>query len=154
MSNRDSSVEHPGIVTKTEMKSAEVKILQASACASCNSKGLCSVAEMEEKIVEIKSHNIKDLKVGDRVTLSLKRAQGNKAVLYAYFIPFLLVVGTIILAIWLFKDEGVAALSAIGITVLYYFILYLFRDSFGEKFQISIKNKIVDITDSVFDLKQ
>jgi positive regulator of sigma E activity len=130
-------VRHPGIVTELEGDLVRVKVLQVSACASCHAKGACSLADMEEKIVEIEGYRGRELHPGDHVTLAMQRTSGNRAVLLGYFLPFLVLMATMITGSFFIQSEGLLALVSIGILIPYYLLLYHFRDRLKKKFIIS-----------------
>ncbi len=47
------NISHPGIIEEVSKDKVFVKILSMSACSACHAKGMCSVAEVAEKIVEV-----------------------------------------------------------------------------------------------------
>ena len=61
-------IEHEGIVDHISDKAIRVKIMSMSACASCHAKGACTVADMEEKEVEVPLAG--NYKVGQRVMVT------------------------------------------------------------------------------------
>jgi sigma-E factor negative regulatory protein RseC len=102
-------------------------------------KGSCSVAEMEEKIVEVEHYQGSPLKPGHPVTLAMKRSSGNRAILFGYFIPFLVVLTVLIAGSFFTSHEGLLGLLALGSLVPYYLVLYLKRDKLKKGFAISIE---------------
>ena len=46
-------IKHDGVVDSIEGNCIHVRIVQASACAACGAKSLCSAAESKEKIVDV-----------------------------------------------------------------------------------------------------
>ena len=144
MAGQEGIVEHPGIVTGVDRNRIEVKILQVSACSSCRAKGMCGVAEMEEKVVDaapVKGH---EHKTGEKVTLVMKRTSGNRAVFLGYYLPFLIVVITLFGMISLTKNEGLSALVAIGMLIPYYTGLFMLKEKITKKMEIWIKPKPMD----------
>ena len=121
------TITHPGIVENIEEDKISVKILAQSACSSCHAKGVCSVADVEEKTVMVKSFNTKNLSPGDRVTVRMERSLGKKAVFLGYLLPFILVMATLILMVSLTSNEGLSALASLLILVPYYLGLYLLK---------------------------
>ncbi len=138
MSVREN-ITHPGIVEKITGNSIFVKILAMSACSSCHSKGMCSVAEMEEKVVEVGRDRKKDIKEGQEVTVSMRKSQGGKAVFLGYIMPFLLLIGVLLLVLNLSGNEGLAGLSGIIVLIPYYWLLYIFRDRLKRTFSFRIE---------------
>ncbi|MEZ5196467.1 MAG: SoxR reducing system RseC family protein [Bacteroidales bacterium] len=133
------SIKHDGIIKSMDSQSFFVSIIAQSACASCQVKGVCNVGEMQEEIVEIPIGNRSGLKVGDKVEIMMEKSLGTKAVLLGYFIPFLLLLFTLIISLSLFDNQGVAGILAVLILVPYYFALYFFRDKLKKTFIFSIR---------------
>ena len=137
MSAREN-ITHPGIVDRISQDSIFVKILAMSACSSCHAKGMCSVAEIEEKVVEVKRERGREFTEGQEVIVSMQRSLGGKAVFLGYLLPFLLLIGTLMLVLSLSGNEGVAGLAGIGILIPYYVGLYLLRDKLKRTFSFKI----------------
>jgi sigma-E factor negative regulatory protein RseC len=133
------SIEHPGIIDRVDEESVFVKVLAMSACSSCHAKSMCNIAEVEEKIVEVRKVPGKDYKVGESVTVSMRRSQGSVAVLLGYFVPFLLLFGVLLLVLFISGNEGLAGLSAILILIPYYWLLYIFRNRLKSRFSFRIE---------------
>jgi len=133
------NITHPGIVEEITGNSIFVKILAMSACSSCHAKGMCSVAEMEEKVVEVGRDRKKDIKEGQEVIVTMKKSLGGKAVFLGYIMPFLLLIGVLLLVLNLSGNEGLAGLSAIIILIPYYWLLFIFRDKLKRTFSFRIE---------------
>lgn len=137
MSARDN-ITHPGIVEQISGDSIYVKILAMSACSSCHAKGMCSIAEVEEKVIEIKKDPKRNLNEGQEVTVAMQKSLGGKAVFLGYILPFLVLMGVLILVLSLTGNEGIAGLSAILILIPYYWLLYIYRDKLKRTFSFKI----------------
>jgi sigma-E factor negative regulatory protein RseC len=131
-------ISHPGIVEQVTDDKVIVKIIAMSACSSCHAKGMCNVADMEEKIVEIRKTPHRDFKKNDQVTVSMKKSLGSRAVLLGYIFPFVLMIATLLLVLFLIGDEGVAGLSALLILIPYYWLLYIYRSKLKSTFSFTI----------------
>lgn len=132
-------ISHEGIVTKLDNENVEVKILSKSACASCNIKGACNMSEMKEKIISVPVPKDKNLSIGQEVRISIGLGQANKAVVFAYVIPVIILISMIFILNTLKFDEGINALISIGALAPYYLILYLFRNKIKRKFEYEIQ---------------
>ena len=114
-----------------------VRILQASACSSCSARGLCRSSESKEKLIDVRGH-YPTLEVGDSVTLQGSVRQGLRASVLAYVIPLILM--TIALFIGVRQGgEGIGALAALLVLVLYYGVLFLLRDRIEKKFEFKLE---------------
>lgn len=131
-------ISHEGIITAIDDNKVEVKILSKSACASCNIKGACNMSEMKEKIIVIPRPEDKDLGIGQEVTVSMGLGQANKAVIFAYVIPTIILFSMIFILNYFKVEEGINALISIGSLIPYYLILFLFKDKIKRKFEYEI----------------
>lgn len=129
-----SKISHSGIIESIEEGCVKVRILQTSACAACKVAGRCNASESKEKIVDVM--NVSDtsgLKVGDDVIVYASHDVANKALLLGFGIPFLVLVAVLFVTLCVTSEEGVSAITAIVALVLYYGVLYLFRDKIQQK---------------------
>ena len=131
-------ISHEGIVTSIDGNNVEVKILSKSACASCNIKGACNMSEMKEKIICVPHPKNQNLSIGQEVKISIGLGQANKAVIFAYAIPSIILISMIFILNYLKIDEGINALISIGSLIPYYLILFLFKDKIKRKFEYEI----------------
>jgi sigma-E factor negative regulatory protein RseC len=132
-------ISHEGVVESKAADMLRIKISQSSACSACKVSQHCNAMESKDKIIEVHDpHAAKKYKEGDTVVVSLPGSMGHKAVVWAFIIPFILLVATIFLMMYITKDEGVAALWGLGILIPYYGLLYLLRDKMSERFVFSI----------------
>ena len=133
------SVSHKGKVIKMTPQVTTVSILQHGACSACHAAGLCGMADLAEKTVEVATDPYASYGVGDEVEVLLKASMGMKAVWLAYFIPLLIVVAVILGLVALGVGEVAAGLSGLGALAVYYFLLWLFRDRLKNEYIFTIK---------------
>jgi sigma-E factor negative regulatory protein RseC len=133
------SIIHPGIIERISGDKVFIRILSQSACSSCHAKGACSVADVEEKIIEADIDPSENRVTGEQVMVKMEESLGHKAVLMGYVFPLIVLVGSIILFLSLLKSEGLAALISIFMLVPYYFTLYLFRNRLRKEFRFRIE---------------
>ena len=134
----ENKISHEGVITKIDEGNIEIKILSRSACASCNIKGACNMSEMQEKIITIPAPKDKNLSIGQEVKISMGLGQANRAVIFAYVIPLIILVAMIFILSTLKIEEGLNALISIGTLIPYYLILFLFRNRLKRKFEYEI----------------
>lgn len=132
-------VNHKGRVVKMTPQTTTVAIEQHAACSECHAAGLCGMADVTEKAIEVPTDPYANYGVGDEVEVVLKASMGIKAVWLAYFTPLLVLLGVILLLVFLGVGEVPAGLSGIGAVALYYLLLWLFRDRFKNEYVFSIK---------------
>ena len=146
-------IKHDGIVIAVNGDGTiRVRIVQTSACATCQAKSMCASAESKEKeIVALFVDEKQDIKLGDEVVVMVQQKMGWKAVLLAYVLPFIVMMAVIMLgneAMRLFGDEtmgkkgeaiiGTVALCAMG---TYYIILGFFKDKIQMEFSFTARKK-------------
>ena len=134
----NDTVSHEGIITSINEDEVQVKILSRSGCVSCNIKSACNMSEMQEKIITIPAPKDKNLSIGQEVKISMGLGQANRAVIFAYVIPLIILVAMIFILSTLKIEEGLNALISIGTLIPYYLILFLFRNRLKRKFEYEI----------------
>ncbi|MBR2290965.1 MAG: SoxR reducing system RseC family protein [Prevotella sp.] len=134
MSNR---ISHSGIIESVADNLVKVRIVQTSACASCKVASHCNASESKVKIVDVLTPG-SAYQVGQQVVVSTSKDVANRALFLGFGVPFLLLVGVLVLALRLTSDEGLAALSALGSLLPYYFLLWLLRDRIQRQVSFQI----------------
>ena len=133
------SVSHKGKVIKITPEVTTVVLQQQSACGSCHAAGLCGMAEVAEKAVEVPTDPYATYGVGDEVEVRLKATMGLKAVWLAYCIPLVILLAVILSLIGLGVQEAVTGLVGLGAIGIYYLVLYLMRDKLRNVYIFMIK---------------
>lgn len=132
-------IEHEGIIEKINGHQVTVRILQQSACSACHAKGVCMAADSKEKLVEVVDFSGRFRK-NERVIIEGKESMGHKAVFWAFVLPLIILILTLILSLSLWNfSEIEAAISAMVALIPYYLILYLLRKKMANSFQFTIK---------------
>jgi len=131
-------ITHEGIIDHIENDAVFVRILSKSACAECHSKSMCSVSEMNEKLIEVKQKG-SGYTTGETVNVILDRSLGNKAVLLGYFIPFILLITTLLVSS-LYFGELWSGLMAVAVLIPYYLLLFAFKDKLSKTFHFRIEH--------------
>ena len=134
-----TKISHSGIIESIAEGCVKVRILQTSACAACKIAGHCNVSESKEKIVEVFTDHTAGYSLGQEVVVCASRDVANKALLLGFGVPFLVLVGVLVLVLRVTGNEGVAALSGLLALVPYYFVLYLFRSRIREQLSFYIE---------------
>lgn len=126
-----------GIVENITDKFILVRIHNESACSSCHSRGICTSLGSNERIVEVDKNGKKDVQIGESVDIKMVSTSGWLAVLYGYILPFVILIGTLLIANY-FLGEGLAAIISLLILVPYFFGLYLFRTKLKKYFRFTL----------------
>ena len=132
-------IKHPGVITSIDSFKIKVNITTYSACSSCGAKGICSISDVKDKIVEIPKTG--DFSVGQKVQVILHQTQGFKALYLGYVRPFIVVLITLFIASSLTRNELLAGLISLGSLALYYLVLYFYKEKIRNKFTFAIKNQ-------------
>lgn len=133
------NVSHKGKVTEMTPEATTVVILSSSACGECHAAGLCGVADMAEKTIQVAPDPYATYKVGDEVEVVLKASMGFKAVWLAYCIPMVILLAAVLGLLALGLGEVVASVVGLSAIGLYYLGLWLFRDKLQNEYIFTIK---------------
>lgn len=136
MSNK---IKHAGVVDGVEGECVRVRILQSSACSACKVAAHCNASETKEKIIDVMDADASHYQKGDQVMVVADTAVGFRASLYGYLLPLVLMVVTLVAVLAASHSEGLAALSALGILVPYYVLLFLMRNKLRNRLSFSLE---------------
>ncbi len=132
---------HDGIVTEVSNQQVKVQIQSLSACSSCKAHSKCGFSEQSDKTIEVATNDWQDYHIGDSVTVGINQGLGLQAVLLAYLLPALLLIGSL-MAISIFcNSELLAALLPLAVIVCYYLTLYHFRNRLQRKFSFTLTKR-------------
>ena len=133
-----TDIKHKGFVKKVGINSLIVTIVNQSACSTCHAQGACTVADFQDKEIEIFNFT-KKYSPGQEVTIVFKESQGFAALFYGYVLPFLLVLATLIIMTSLSDNELLAGLISLAILIPYYITLYFFRHLLKKVFKFELE---------------
>ena len=131
------TVSHKGVVFAVDGRRLKVQIQSVSACAACHAKGMCTLSDKEEKLIDIESPAAVDKKVGDVVTVVVTQQRGMQAVVLAYILPAIVVILSLVGLLNIVSEPVAIILSLLSLAV-YYIILYLFRNRISSKFVMTL----------------
>jgi sigma-E factor negative regulatory protein RseC len=137
---KENSISHLGRIVSMTPQTTTVVFLQHGACSECHAAGLCGMADLAEKTVQVPTDPYANYQVGDQVQVLLKASMGMKAVWLAYFIPLLVMLAVILGLIALGVNEVPAALAGLGALAVYYLGLWLLRDKLQNEYIFTLKN--------------
>lgn len=136
MSNK---IKHAGVVDGVEGECVRIRILQSSACSACKVAAHCNASETKEKIIDVMDADASHYQKGDRVMVVADTAVGFRASLYGYLLPLILMVVTLVGVLAATHSEGLAAVSALGILMPYYVLLFLMRNKLRNRLSFSLE---------------
>ena len=76
---------------------------------------------------------------GDQVMVVADTAVGFRASLYGYLLPLILMVVTLVGVLAAIHSEGLAAVSALGILIPYYVLLFLMRNKLRNRLSFTLE---------------
>ncbi len=139
-------LEHRGIVSEVGEKLVEVEFAAQSACAECKAKGMCGVDSGsghgdggDRRFVTVWEPLAQYYSVGEEVIIGVSEVMGMKAAVYAYIIPFFILLGSLIVTTQLGWGEVAAGLSSLGIMCLYYVGLWFMRSRIEKEIVFKIR---------------
>ena len=136
MSNK---IKHAGVVDGVEGECVRVRILQTSACSACKVAAHCNASETKEKIIDVMDADASHYQKGDQVMVVADTAVGFRASLYGYLLPLILMVVTLVGVLAATHSEGLAAVSALGILIPYYVLLFLMRNKLRNRLSFTLE---------------
>lgn len=129
-----------GRITAVEKKSLQVELQTCSACGDCSIKSSCGLREYRTNVIKIATDQASSYHVGDNVEVSLSSKNGIIAVIIAFVIPLILLIGTVISGYLYGLNDIQNCICAIIILIPYYFALFLSRRIWERKFCCTLKN--------------
>ena len=132
-------IKHPGVITSIDSSKIKVNITTYSACSSCSVKGICSISDVKDKMVEVP--NTGDFSVGQKVQVILHQTLGFKALYLGYVQPFIVVLLTLIITSFITRNELLAGLISLVALAAYYLALYYYKENIRNKFTFAIKKQ-------------
>lgn len=131
------TVSHKGVVVAVDGRRLKVQIQSVSACAACHAKGMCTLSDKEDKLIDIEMPNGMEKKVGDVVTVVVTQQRGMQAVVLAYILPAIVVILSLVGLLKIVSEPVAIILSLLSLAV-YYILLYLFRNRISSKFVMTL----------------
>ena len=134
----NSDIKHIGFVKEVRGSSLVVNIISQSACSTCHAQGACTVADFQDKEIEIQNFS-KAYLPGQQVTVIFRESQGFTALFFGYVLPFVLVLLTLIIALSVLNNELIGGLLALAILIPYYTTLWFFRHLLKKIFKFEVE---------------
>lgn len=141
---KNDKISHTGIIESVENGHVRVKIIQTSACSTCQAKAMCVSAEAKEKYIDV-WNAIGTYTVGEEVKVCGSMSMGKNAVVLAFAVPLVLMVVWLVVALTVLMLHELAAIGGVIIILaIYYMLLAEFKEKLSHSFAFWIeKEKIV-----------
>ena len=127
-----------GTIIKIEGNSVVVKILQHSACASCDSNKYCTLSECKEKEITVSDANPEAYSIGEEVQIIAQQKQLFTAVLWAYVLPLVLLFAGVGIGTMLTFTEVHSALLGLLAVAVYYVFLFAINKILSKSLEFKI----------------
>lgn len=134
-----SIIKHPGIVTKVTEQNIFVQINVASACAQCHAQGMCKVLSSSNKTIKFNASDYPDIKVGQQVNILMRKELGFKALVLGYIFPAILLIISIFVSFYFFRNDLYASIAALAVLLLYYLILSTQKNKLKKNFSFTLE---------------
>ncbi len=131
-------VTHQGVIDDITSNTVKVRIQTSGSCVHCSAKDQCVASTGESRVITVDNYNGTEFKKGDTVTLTGEKGGGLKAVFYAYFLPFLLIIFSLIVATQFIHSEVISGLIALAVLIPYYLLLWMNKKSLQQQFTYKI----------------
>ncbi len=131
-------IEHEGIVVRSLNNKTTVQIVSQSACASCHAKSACNASDLQEKLIDVITE--KSFTPGQHVMLIANHKLGLKAAWWAYVLPVILVISTLIISFAVTQKENLSGLLALLVLVPYFIIIKLADSHMRKTFAFTINS--------------
>lgn len=132
-------VVHRGVVREVGEQMVVVGIEATGACEGCKVQGLCGLSGESEKEVSVWDRDAAQYREGDEVIVGIGTAMALKAVLWAYIVPFLLMLAVLLTLSKLGFSELVQGITTLGSVAVYYVVLWFFRKNLERDIVFKIR---------------
>ena len=118
--------------------SLTVEIVSSSACSSCKAASMCAMSESAVKHVDVRPVAGEKYDVGDEVEVLLSPSMGLKAVLFAYFLPVVLLMAVCVPMSFAGCGALLSGGAGLAAMALYYVVLHFFKDGIEKEYEFRI----------------
>ena len=129
------------MVRSVEQGVVRVAIEVNEACGSCASRKACSMGKSEKREITVYTTDACNYTVGEQVEVGAKQSLGVMAVFLCYVVPLIVLIVALAMAVGCGVAEGISAFVSLGATLLYYAVLYLFRNRISKRIIFTINKK-------------
>lgn len=133
-------IEHPAVITDITKDTIYAEILVKEACQHCAASANCTLSQAKTKNIQIPNHN-PELKIGDKIIVSISVNQSSFALFFAYILPLFIVLSVLFTLINMGFSENISGIFSIICLIPYYFGLWFYHRFFAKKLTLSIKKE-------------
>lgn len=136
-------IDHSAIVESVEPSKniIKVKIDDSDECGECPAAKLCEASGQGSNIVTIATPHASGFKIGDIITIRGTEQMHRKAVMYATVLPCIALIAVMAGVYLLTFNQLAAALSGIGVTIIFFILLWSAKNKIAHEFSFTIVGK-------------
>lgn len=136
-------IDHSAIVESVDpgKNTVIVRINDTGECGDCPAARLCAANGEPSNRISIVTPHASGYRKGDIVTVRGTEQMHRKAVMYATVLPCIALVAVMVFVFLITFDQLAAALSGIGATILFFILLWGFRNRIAHEFSFTIIGK-------------
>ena len=136
-------IKHIGTVTGLHKDAVTVRVEQRAACAGCASQGSCTLSsEKKDEIITVACSTPTLFSVGETVKLVTTQKKLYTALFWAYILPLVGLLASVVVCMELYNDELIAAVSGLAFCALYVLVLYCLPKRITRPLQIEIEKLV------------
>ena len=128
-----------GIVSKITDTEITVSVKCSSACHECSHRDGCCLSEIVAKQITVPINDSKTYQLGQLVELEISNKSMCYSIIYAYVLPLILVITTLVVLSNLGYSETTSALWGLIVLIPYYILLSKINSWLKNKIHIKIK---------------
>ena len=135
-------ISHNGIVVATDFKTGyvTVRIDEHAECSACAASKLCNKISDKNHTLKIFTKDVSKYNIGDKVIASGTERMHRKAILLATIFPCIILISSMIGIFLLTGSEPIAVIVGICSTIIFFILLYLFRNKISHEFVFSLRH--------------
>ncbi|MGQ9620615.1 MAG: SoxR reducing system RseC family protein [Bacteroidales bacterium] len=134
---QDEEIVHEGVIVSSSPGFVNVMISQNVSCIGCQASNICNLNNSNNKTLKINGNF--NFLAGTRVLVSVSRSQGYLALFLGYIMPLIVLITSLLVLLSFSAGELIAGLISLGITALYFLILFFYRKTVSKKFSFILK---------------
>lgn len=136
-------IDHSAIVVSTNSSKnlVKVRINDSGDCSDCPAAKICEATGGTSNQITITTTHASDYKKGDIVIVRGTEQMHRKAIMYATVLPCIILVAVMVGIYLLTFNQLLAALCGLGVTILFFIILWAVRNKIAHEFSFSIIGK-------------
>ncbi len=133
------SIKHAGVVSAVGQQQLTVRIVQLSACATCQTAHHCHSTEQKERLVVVPMADTSAYHEGDSVCVSMSAHSGRLALVLGVVAPLVVVLAAVAALHLLGLSDKVAAVGSLAALAPYYIGLAAVRRLLHRHIALSVE---------------